>query len=360
MRFLENLFRKKKYAESVVLIDIGADTVAGAYARYEEGAQPTILYTRRLPIEIRTDEAHDRAMVRALELLGTDLLREGAPALARTTGSGSADRILVSIDAPWQETLVHTEHFEQEDSFIFTKELVEAKLKESVAAPSQKLLADTSIIGITLNGYDTNNPYGRRVHRASVIALTSLIERNVAKSILSMLERLYHTKDIFPIAGSSLRYQAMRSLFPHERDAIIIDATGRSLTSISLIRKGMFVTMVNVMTHSDDDNWVSSVTSELGELAKHYPLPRTIFLLAREQEVTELREKLDPSTFAPLWFGDAPLKIVVVLKSLIGGSIRQMTTNTPGLALLLMALYLQNRHQALSGNAQRLPATAGE
>ncbi|HUY05510.1 MAG TPA: hypothetical protein VMV62_02215 [Candidatus Paceibacterota bacterium] len=344
MSFLESLFHKKEYAESVILIDIGADTVAGAYARYQDGELPTILYTRRLPIEIRADEAHDRAMLRALELLGADLVREGAPALARATGSGSASRILVSIDAPWQETHVHTEHFEQEDSFVFTKELVEAKLKESAGAPSEKLLADTSIIGITLNGYDTNNPYGRRVHRASVIALTSLIERDVAKSILSMLERLYHTKDISPIAGSSLRYQAMRSLFPHERDAIIIDATGRSLTSVSLIRKGMFVTMVDVMTHSDADDWASAVTGELADLAKHYPLPRTIFLLAREQEVTELRKKLDTTTFAPLWFGDAPPKIVVVLKSLVGSSVRQMTTNTPGLALLLMALYFRDRH----------------
>ena len=346
MSFLENLFSKKKYAESVVLIDIGADTVAGAYARYEEGAQPTILYTRRMPIEIRQGEAHDRAMLRALALLGTDLIREGAPVLARATGSGSVGTILVSVDAPWQETHVHTEHFEQDDSFIFTKDLVEAKLKESDATPSQKLLADTSIIGTVLNGYETSNPYGRRVHRAAVIVLTSLIERDVAEGILSALERLYHTKRILPIAGSSLRYQAMRTLFPHERDAVLIDATGRELTSISLVRKGMFVTMIRVTTPSDDGGWVSAVIAELADLSKHYPLPRTIFLLAREHEVDALREKLGAADFTPLWFGGAPPKIVAVLKSLVGSSVRQMTTNTPGLVLLLMALYFQTRHAA--------------
>ncbi len=344
MNFLENLFSKKKYAESIVLIDIGADTVAGAYVHYSDGEQPTILYVRRLPIEIRPDEAHDRAMVRALELLAADLIREGAPVLARATGSGSIGSILVSVDAPWQETRVHTEYFEQDESFIFTKELVEAKLKSSAAVSSEELLADTSIIGTILNGYETNNPYGRRVHRASIIALTSIIQRSVADDILRVLSRSYHTKKVFPIAGSSLRYQAMRILFPHERDALIIDATGRALTSISLVRKGMFVTMVHVETRSDDTEWVPAVTKELAELAKHYPLPRTIFLLAREQEVASLREKLDTANFAPLWFGDAPPKIVAVQKSFVGASVRQMTTNTPGLVVLLMTLYFRDRH----------------
>ncbi len=344
MSFLENLFSKKKKAESVILIDIGADTVAGAYARYEAGEQPTILYTRRLPIEIRVDEAHDRAMIRALGLLGSDLVREGAPAIARATGSGAATTILVSIDAPWQETRVHTEYFEQDDSFIFTKDLVAAKLKESTATLSPKLLTDTSIIGTVLNGYETINPYGRRVHRASVVALTSFIERDVAKKILSVLANLYHTRHILPIAGGSLRYQVMRSLFPHERDSLIIDATGRELTSISLVRKGMFVTMINLTTPSDDIGWVAAVTKELADLAKHYPLPRTIFLLAREQEVADLHDKLDTVQFASLWFGDAPPKIVAVMKTFVGSSIRQMTTNTPGLVLLFMALYFKNRY----------------
>ncbi|MEK7086239.1 MAG: hypothetical protein AAB951_00450, partial [Patescibacteria group bacterium] len=101
MSFLKNLFQKKESGGSVILIDIGGESVAGAYVRYEVNELPKLLYTRRLPIEIQNGEERERAMVRALSILGKNLIREGAPVLARTTGSGSADMILVSIDAPW-------------------------------------------------------------------------------------------------------------------------------------------------------------------------------------------------------------------------------------------------------------------
>lgn len=345
MSFFDSFFRKEGCAESVVLVDINATSVAGAYVRYADEGSPTILYTRRLPIEIRTGEAHERAMLRALELLGNDLIREGSPVLARSTGSGSVETILVSIDAPWQETSLRTEHFEQEEDFVFTRDLVEAKLKETDRTPSEKTLVDTSIIGTTLNGYETNNPYGRQVRRAAVIVLTSFIEQRIADSIIGALGHLYHTRRVVPIAGISLRYQAMRSLFPHERDAIILDATGGSTTFISIIRKGMFVTMVSADDASDSSEWGAAIMSELATLAKHYPLPRTIFLLAREGEMEDLQHKLDEAELGSLWLGDAPPRIVPVLKNLVGDSVRQLAENIPDTVLLLMTLFHQNRRE---------------
>jgi len=335
--------RKGKSAESVVLIDIGATSVAGAYAHYIEGQPPILFYTRRLPIEIRTDEPHERAMLRALEILGNDLIREGAPVLARATGSGSASMILVSIDAPWQETAVRTEDFEEDDQFTFTKSLVTERLEKTGAAPSEKMLANESIIGTILNGYETRSPYGKKVYRASVIVLTSLIERAVADSIIATLGRLYHTKNVMPISGSSLRYQTMRDIFPHEQDAIILDATGGSLTSIALVRRGLFVTLIRVDTPSDDPAWVSAVTNELAEIAKHYPLPRTIFLLAREPEISSLQQTLSSANLGSLWLSDNPPKFVPVLKNHIIGSIQQTTSTSPDIVLLFMALYYQTR-----------------
>src|SRR5680860_1006988 len=98
MSFLSNT-SEKKISESVVLIDIGAGSVAGANALYKEGETPVLLYTRRFPIEIRKDEPHETAMVRALTALCDSLVREGSPILMRANGSGSVDTILVSIDA---------------------------------------------------------------------------------------------------------------------------------------------------------------------------------------------------------------------------------------------------------------------
>ncbi len=332
-------------AESLILIDVSAGSVAGAYVHYKKGALPTILFTRRVPIEIRAGEPHERAMLRALEVLGQSLVRDGAPALVRHAGSGSADAILVSVDAPWQETKIRAEYFERKTPFTFTKSMVTTALEKTTGAVPGKFLADESIIGTVLNGYETKEPYGKKVHRAAVIVLTSLIDENVSQSIVSILRSAFHSKNILSIAGSSLRYQAMRVAFPHEKDTLILDAMG-PLISTALVRKGLLVDvseMSDGIPTSDTRAWVQEVRGELTEMAKRYPLPRTIFLLAQDQDIAVLEKALSAAELKELWLSDNPPKIVSVLAAHVSNLVKQTSTALPDLALLLMAVYWGHR-----------------
>jgi hypothetical protein len=343
MRFLENLFRAKKQAESVVLIGIGENIVCGACVRYEDGRSPTAHYTRSLPVTVRDGEERERAVLRTLRSLGDDLIREGAPALARAIGNGVVSTILVAVDAPWQKVLTRTEYFEQREPFTFTEDLVEKRLAETDVVAPDEVLVDKSIIGATLNGYATNAPYGKEARRASITVLTSLVKLRLKDSVTEIMRGLYHTRDIRFIGGSSLRYQTARSLFPHDRDAIIIDATD-GLTSIALVREGVFVTLANVMAPIGGDGWAEQITKELDTVSVRHPLPRIVFLLAQESEALALRQDLDTDAFAALWRSAGAMpKVVSVLKTLIGGSVRQLSAEPVGLNTLLMTLYYQ-RH----------------
>ncbi len=344
MSFFDTLFRKEKYAESVVLVDIGASTVAGAYAHYAEEELPVLLYTRRLPIKTREGEPQGQAMVRALTQLSDTLIREGAPILARAAGRGNANTILISIDAPWQKTSVRTEHFERKTPFIFTKSMVVRALEQTRMAEEKQVIADESIIGTILNGYETRMPYGQKVHRASVVVLTSFIDTSIARSITSILRSAYHTKHILSIANSSLRYQALCYAFPHEHDMLILDAFGPT-TSISLVRHDLFVDMVEVpftTDSSDSSQWIQEVINKFSELAEKYPLPRTIFLLAQESEAASLQKELAAANLGSLWLSDNPPTIVAILASHLNDLIKQAASTPPDLPLLLMTLYYQH------------------
>lgn len=342
MSLIADLFGNKGKGESVVLVDVNANSVAGAYAHYIEGKPPVIVYTRRLPIESHANESREAAMLRALQILGETLVREGAPALARATGSGSAREIIVSVDAPWEETSMRTESFEDDHSFLFTRNLVAAKLKETATQAEGKKLVDESIVGSILNGYETRNPYGKEARRASIIILTSSLDEAVAERVITILRGVFHASHVRPIAGSSLRFQAMQKAFPHERDALILDATG-PFASIALVRKGIVVSIsgVNVSRASTTESWIRHVEGELAELAQHYPLPRTIFLLAREAETAALRETLDAANLGKLWLSDNPPKIVSVFADHIAPLVQHASSAPPDLILLFMAIYYQ-------------------
>lgn len=342
MSFFSKLFGSAR-AQSLVLIDISAGSVAGGYARYQEGAPPILLYSRRLPIEIQGNEPHERAMLRALGALGSALISEGAPILMRHTGSGSADTVFFSVDAPWQETKVRTESFERKTPFTFTKSMVATALEKTSITVPEKVLADESVIGTTLNGYETREPYGKKVTRATIIVLTSFIDARVSEGIVQTLRGLFHTRSIFSIAGSSLRYQAMRAAFPHERNALIFDIIG-PLFSIALVRKGFLVAVTETpesISVKSAGRWTEKVVNELTQLAERYPLPRTIFLLAQEQDIPSLEEALTAVRLGGLWLSDNPPRIVSVMPSHLSEFVQQAASASPDLSLLLMALYWQ-------------------
>ena len=339
---LSTFLSRKKDAQSVVLIDVGANSVAGGYARYIENETPVLLYSKRFPVEIRKGEPHEHSILRSLSMLGDALIREGAPILMRATGSGSTGAILVSTDTPWQEITLRTEHLERKTPFLFTKSIVDSVLENTATTTPEKALVNESITSTILNGYETRSPYGRKVHRASLIVFSSFVEKSISESITSFVRGLFHhTEPISHIDGRSLRYQATRTAFPHERDAFILDATG-PMTSVALVRKNLFTALAHVSDSATDvDSWTRTVTDEFAKLAEKHSLPRVIFLLAREPEISSLHQALASADFQKLWLSDNPPKIVPIFPGHITGLVRQATAAPPDLQLLLMALYHQ-------------------
>lgn len=343
MGFLSNLVLRKQ-TESTVLIDIASDSIAGAYGVFSSGKPPVILYSKRVPIEHHASEPFEKAMLRALKSFLDVLVREGAPALSRATGSGRAEQILVSIGAPWQNISIRTEHLDPGETFAFNKRLVKALLDETRNSMPGKLLANESVIGILLNGYETRDPYGKTAHRAAIVVLTSFIDQQVVKGVVTMLRGAFHTRHVSPIAGSSLHYQALHKAFPHERDALMIDAVG-PLTSIALVRNGLFVEIIEVTGIDTYAAWGEQVQVKLAELAKRYPLPRTLFLLAQESKAGSLHKKLDAAKLGDLWLSDNPPNIVPVAVGHIASLVRQVVPTPPDLSLLLMAIFYSKQRE---------------
>jgi hypothetical protein len=340
MSWLSRLFSHTG-KESVVLIDVNAGSVAGGFAHYAPGAPPAIIYSKRIRIEPHDGEAREAAMGRALSTLGDALIREGAPALARATGSGRTDSILVSVNAPWQKTTLRTDRFEAKRPFTFTKRMLGEAAKKAAAAPAGKLLVDESVIATQLNGYETQEPFGKRVTRAEVLLLTSFIDERVGRLIAGALRGIFHHEAIYSIAGSSVRYQALKHVFPHEHNAFILDASDPEII-ISLVRRRFLVAVSEVSDGAaGTPEWISEVVGAFSELSKRFPLPRTIFLLSEPERTDALKRALSDKAFGQLWLSVDPPKIIPVLPGHITG-VKHADTSPPDLALMLMALYWQD------------------
>lgn len=333
-----DLFRKER-AESALLIEVNPAAVVGAYVRYPEKSAPSVVYVKQVPVAARIGESLEAAVGRSLDALGQSLIQEGAPALSRYSGSGSVGKIFVSIDAPWQETVVHTEKFEQKTPFLFTEELVRNALKKAEELSGERVLTEERLVSALLNGYETREPYGKHAHRATVTMLRSFLKKDIIESITGVLRKLFHTDDVRPVAARSARYQAVRKAFPHERDALIIDIN-EPLVSFALVRSDSAPLLHEVPADlASDDAWLQKIVDSFADFAKAVPLPRTIFLVAREPEGKILKEALGRPDVRSLWLSEEVPSVIHILPSHMTGLVTSETTPAPDLPFLLFALY---------------------
>ncbi len=341
MSFLRDLFSKKQIL-SVALIEVSSESVGGAYALVSPNSATQVLYSLRLPIEAHMKEKPEAAMERTLRTLGGELVRLGAPVLLRATGSGTARQVLVAVSAPWQETTVRTEVLEEKKSFVLTEDHIQQVLLNSAHIPPGRILVDETPVGITLNGYSTDKPVGKRATRATVTVLASTIDEHATMSVANVLRSLFHTKDIQLIAGSSLRYQALRKAFPHERDCLILDASGSEI-STALVRNSFLVATYDMKSVvASEKRWPEEVRVALRKISEGNPLPHTILLITDGEKRLELKKMLDDTSLSTLWFSDEPPTIIAVQPSHVSALVKHMGMSEPDLPLLLMGLHAKS------------------
>lgn len=344
MGLFGSLFANTK-GESVALIDIAPDSVGGAYLHLPPEGPPTLLYSKRIALQDPGSPSPVQ-VGKTLQVLGQSLLTEGSALLVRALGRGHVGSILVSIDAPWQQTSVRSEKIEREKPFTFSRSVLDAALKRAAEEPPERVLADQSVVGTVLDGYETNRPLGRRATYVNIITLTSSIDRALAKTVHDEIRKIFHREEVRLIAAPSLRYQAVRALFPHEEDYLLIDSAGKTLVT-SLIRRRLLVaveqTIVGESAEQGIDPWTAAMKRTLSEITKRFPLPRTMILIASDAERADLKSKLESNDLASLRLAQEPPAVVPVLSSHLSDRLKLAPEAGVDLPLSLLGAFITSR-----------------
>lgn len=364
----------KKRARSVALIDIGSASVGGAYAHYEEGKPPIIYYTARVDVETREGESIRQGMLRSLSFLERLLIEEGAPALRRETGSGGVEKVLVSVAAPWQETFVTTTNIVQKNAFTFSHAHLADAVKKTAVVPKDRVSSGHTVVATILNGYETSNPFGKRVTRAELVILASTLEKEAAHAIESSLRRAFHTNEIELTAFAPVAYTVFRDLYPHQKDFVVLDVSGTG-TDAAFIKRGLLVEVRSVPFGTQDlliaarkagqrahlsavdmidpvanesfakeseeaeRVWLDGLHGAFSSVAAVQALPRTLLLLADTNARDYLKRTLEKSRLRSLWLSDEPLSVIPITPSHLAARVKTRGLGDGDLFLALLALY---------------------
>ncbi len=338
-----------------VLITIDARSITGAYVCYIPGAIPKIVYEKRVPVVPRTDEAPADAMLRALKVLGEALVNEGAAASQRQCAKSRAESIIVAVGSPWQETHLRRENLRGNVPFVFTRSLANKARERAGEPPQGTYRTDDCIVGVTLNGYRTDNPYGKKALRASILILTSFIHQEVTERIRTVLNEWYPARRIRLIAGSAMRYRAIHAAFPHEENALVLDANESGIM-LALIRNKLLSATADIpWPPGATVDWTAGIRRGFAELAERFPLPQTIFLLAPESLLEPLQSAIEDARTGLLWFSDGVPRIVTVHAKTLLSLVSYTAPGDPDPSMLLLAHFART-DESPSSSLETLPA----
>jgi hypothetical protein len=345
------LFNSKKHRTSFALFDIDSASVGVALMHLPEDGQPIMYYTMRAQIEPREHEERAEAMIRTLEEVSLVVVTKGAPALRQETGSGHVDEVVVSIGIPWQKTEIRIEAIVETKPFIYSKALLSEITKKGTQLPEGYIKVKESVIATLLNGYETPKPFGKKVTRAEVTILSSLVDAKVTKSIEKVVRKTYHTHALTLTAFAPVAYNGFREVYQHEKDFLVLDISGDA-TDIVFVKHGILVdvstidqgindliqgarsaemeevpestTSVNLISSTRNarfsariedtqKKWLEAIEATLREAASRHALPHVLFLLADAQAREYLQRLLDSAGMRSLWLTqDSVLRLIAV------------------------------------------------
>ncbi len=331
-----NLFTRSQKTIRV-LITIDARSIAGAYVCYVRGAVPKIVFEKRVPVVARTEESPADAMLRALKVLSDALVHEGSAASERQCAKSRAESIIVAVGAPWQETHLRRENLRGNEPFVFTHSLANKARERAGAPPQGTYRTDDCIVGVTLNGYRTDSPYGKKALRASILILTSFIHQEVTDRIRAALNEWYPARRIRLVAGSAMRYRAIHAAFPHEENALVLDANESGIM-LALIRNKLLSATADIpWPPGATVDWTAGIRRGFAELAERFPLPQTIFLLAPDSLLEPLQLAIEAARSGLLWFSDGVPRVVTVRAKTLLSLVSYAAPGDPDPSMLLLA-----------------------
>ncbi|HTH93244.1 MAG TPA: hypothetical protein VL576_02070 [Candidatus Paceibacterota bacterium] len=233
---------------AVAVFDISSSSVGGAHALIEQQKEGTV-------VSLLVQERRDSALEEELDI--KKFVDNTAKALevvinhVRTADVHHPKLIQVVLGSPWYNSFTRTIRYDKNTLFSCTPRLVESLVDKEIAAflkesgedgePLNKgfKVVEQQISQIKLNGYETADPYGKKVQALEIILTLTLVPDVVVDRFQSIIRKSYGARTITVTTAPYAMFVALRDHGTIDNDCAIIDV-GEEVTDIAFVKNGVF------------------------------------------------------------------------------------------------------------------------
>lgn len=240
------LFSKKRKKKKLGLIfDIGSGSVGGAVVELGE-EKAKIIYAKRknlkIPFEVSVSELENKIM-KLLEEISYSLLKEGLKTLHLIDRDHKdLDFCHIFLSSPWYASNIEILKINKSESFKISKDLLNKTIKNEEEdfenSGENNLVFEKKITGLKLNGYKSQNPYGKEAHSVEMTLFMAATGSKFLDRIKDLVQKDFSLDKIKFHSFTSAFFSTVRDLYQEIKDFILIDIT-TEVTDITLCKGGV-------------------------------------------------------------------------------------------------------------------------
>jgi hypothetical protein len=227
-----------------IIAYVGNGVVKGGLVLHEKGKKPLILSSRKRDLKYYPDR--DRGQIEALilgefEILMKEIKTEDFPRL-HNKKCGKPETALVVLSSPWYLSETNTIKMQEAVPFLVTEDLIEKAtsniIKEYKGEKENITVLEQNFLSVLVNGYNINNPVGKKVKDLDINVFTSYSRVESVKKIEDIISSNFHLHNIHIHSQSLVSFSAINDLYPDMKDYTVIDITS-ALTEILIIKENI-------------------------------------------------------------------------------------------------------------------------
>lgn len=236
---------------TVAVFDISSSSVAGAHVILPKGEdaahlKASILAHTRSHAALKEDITIERFVEQTIEQM------DKVMTLLKKADHHRPSYIQILLASPWFFSQTRTVSYKRGTVFTCTQKLIDSLVEKEMVYIMEHdmerfgsfgkdgVIIEKQLSGIKLNGYSTNNPFGKKAESLEIVLVVTVAPKTIIERFKSVIAHYYGHTPVGFTTSPYATYIVARDYEQAPSELMIVDV-GEEITDVAFIKNGLFL-----------------------------------------------------------------------------------------------------------------------
>jgi cell division ATPase FtsA len=247
------LFKKgKDNGVLKIALDIRSSSIGGALFIHRKNETPLIKYSFRKDVYFESTQNNEDFVDRMMVLLDDVLKKIQSTGLVKITEdlqNKKIEEVICVFASPWYKSQIKNFNIKKDEEIKFTEKvlgnLIKEKEKIIKVNTDEEVIVDDKILSVYMNGYEVEDPIGKKSANISVSFYTGIIGKQTMNTVSEKIRNVFTVENINFTTHPVSIISVIKSRYKSLKDFLIVDIGGE-MTDLGLFKGSVLQNVVTI------------------------------------------------------------------------------------------------------------------